>query len=144
MSAEQIAENIFTGIEEVKKIFKNNPDQILALQTEINDIQHILGLYDHDAVALVKLAKELRNCLRKRWQLKDELRLLKPVYELLCKHEDFCEDLNRTKRDVDNLISVHEHREFSPRIRTDLEPSLLKKKNDLEKLKLVMEQRNAS
>jgi len=66
------------------------------------------------------------------------------VYELLYKHEDFCEDLNRTKRDIDNLISVQEYREFSPRIRTDLEPSLLKKKNDLEKLKLVMEQRNAS
>ena len=143
MPTKQITDNIFNGIEDIKRIFEYNPERILVLQTEISDIQHILGLYNHDAVALVKLAKELRSCLRERWRLKNELEILKPVYEMLCKHEMFNDDLKRAQNDTNRVVEVQENRRFSPRVRNDLIPGLLKTENNIEKLKQVMEMRNA-
>lgn len=144
MPAKKIVDDTIYYIETVKDRYEFSLKRIPELQTEISDIQHILELNSHDAVALVKLAKELKNVLQERRRLKCESERLKPLYELFCKYDKLDSELKRVQRDVDRIIEVQENRRFSPRIRADLEPSLLKKKNDLKKLKLVMEQRNAS
>lgn len=139
----QVTETILDFYKGVKTIYKQNPERIAELETEINDIQHILGLNNHDAVALVKLAKELKKVLQERWKLKDELDLAKPIYELFDKHFKFFEDLRKVDNDINKRIEVLENRTYSPRIRTDLVPGLLKQENNIVKLKQVMEMRNA-
>lgn len=144
MPAKKIVDDTIYYIEAVKNRYEFSLKRIPELQTEISDIQHILELNNHDAVALVKLAKELKNVLQERRRLKCELERLNPLYDLFCRYDKLENDLKRAQKDVERIIQVQENRSYVPRIRTDLEPSLLKKKNDLKKLKLVMEQRNAS
>lgn len=144
MPAKKIVDDTIYYIETVKNRYEYSLRRIPELQTEVSDIQHILELNNHDAVALVKLAKELKNVLQERRRLKCESERLKPLYELFCRYDKLNSELRRAQRDVDRIIEVQENRSYVPRIRTDLEPSLLKKKNDLEKLKQVMERRNAS
>ncbi len=143
MPLKHIARNILDGYNDVKIVCEYNPDRISELVTEINDIQHILGLNSHDAVALVKLAKELKKVLQERWELKDELELAKPLYDLFSKHEEFFKELQKAMCDVNKIIDVQENRRFTPRIRNDLCPSLIKQENNIVKLKTVMEMRNA-
>jgi len=144
MFARKAVGNTIYYLEAVKSRYEFSVQRIPELQTEISDIQHILELNNHDAVALVRLAKELKNVLQERRQMKIEAETLKPLYDLFCQYDKLECELKRAQKDVDRIIEVQENRRFSPRIRTDLEPSLLKKKNDLEKLKQVMEMRNAS
>ncbi len=139
----QVTETILDFYKGVKTIYKQNPERIAELQTEISDIQHVFGLNSHDAVALVKLAKELRQVLQDRWRIKDEIELAEPIYELFDKHFKFFEDLRKVDNDINKRIEVLENRAYSPRIRTDLVPGLLKQENNIVKLKQVMEMRNA-
>lgn len=143
MTAKQITNNMLNYFEGVRSIYEQNPKRIAELQTEISDIQHILGLNKHDAVALVKLAKELKKVLQERWELKDELELAKPLYELFGRHSKFFEDLQRSKDDINKISDVQKNRMFTPRIRVDLVPGLIKQENNVIKLKKVMEMRNA-
>lgn len=143
MTAKQITNNMLNYFEGVRSIYEQNPKRIAELQTEISDIQHILGLNSHDAVALVKLAKELKKVLQERWKLKSELELAKPLYDLFSKHEEFFKELQKAMCDVNKIIDVQENRRFTPRIRNDLCPSLIKQENNIVKLKNVMEMRNA-
>jgi hypothetical protein len=41
------------------------------------------------------------------------------------------------------MVDAQENRTYVPRIRTDLQPGLIKQENDVVKLKKVMEMRNA-
>ena len=143
MTAKQITNNMLNYFEGVRSIYEQNPKRIAELQTEISDIQHVLGLNSHDAVALVKLAKELKRVLQERWKLKDELKLAKPIYELFDKHSKFFEGLQRLSHDIDKMVDAQENRTYVPRIRTDLQPGLIKQENNVVKLKKVMEMRNA-
>lgn len=139
----QVAKNMLIYYEGVKNTYEQNQKRLPELLTEINDIQHILGLNSHDAVALVKLAKELKKVLQERWTMKDELDLAKPLCELFDKHSKFFEDLERVSSDIDRITERHKNRKFTPRIRVDLGPKLIKRENNIVKLKEVMEMRNA-
>jgi len=143
MPAKKIVDDTIYYIEAVKNRYEFSLKRIPELQTEISDIQHILELNNHDAVALVKLAKELKNVLQERRRLKCESEQLKPLYELFCKYDKLDCELKRAQKDVDRIIEVQDNRRFTPRIRNDLMPALLKKESNLEKLKYVMEMRNA-
>ncbi len=143
MILEQMAKNMLNYRVVVKNTYEQNQKRLPELLTEINDIQHILGLNSHDAVALVKLAKELRKVLQERWTMKDELDLAKPLCELFDRHSKFFEDLERVSSDVDRITERHKNRKFTPRIRVDLGPKLIKQENNIMKLKEVMEMRNA-
>jgi len=126
-----------------KYLRTHNQKRLPELLVEINDIQHILGLNSHDAVALVKLAKELRQVLQDRWRIKDEIELAEPLCELFDRHSKFFEDLQKVNSIIDRITEKHKNRRFTPRIRVDLEPDLIKQENNIVKLKEVMEMRNA-
>lgn len=143
VTLKQVTRNMLGYFDCVKNIYEQNPGRITELQTEISDIQHILGLNSHDAVALVKLAKELKRVLQERWKLKDELKLAKPIYELFDKHSKFFEGLHKLSHNIDEIVKTQENRTYVPRIRTDLQPGLIKQENNVVKLKKVMEMRNA-
>jgi len=51
--------------------------------------------------------------------------------------------LQKVNSIIDRITEKHKNRRFTPRIRVDLEPDLIKQENNIVKLKEVMEMRNA-
>ncbi len=137
MLARKITNDMINHFNTAKETYEFNILRIQELHMEINDIQHILGLNNLDAVGLVKLAVALQKCLQERWQLKDENTLLEPLVKVLDQQQEFKSQLVQVKSEVDSIARKHGERKYTPRVRNDLVPELLKE-DSLVKLQAVM------
>jgi len=138
-------QKILDALDNLERTYKNNAERINLIETETCDILHIIELYQHDAVSLVKLASALKKIRMERRQLKEENELLEIVCRLF-ENNGFAhikDKLSRAKGQIEKKREVQKQRQYAPRIRLDLEPGNIKEKNNLVKFKKVMERKNA-
>ena len=83
MHPEETIRNFVSSIKEMISRFEYNKDRLSELESEMQDILHYIEMgKDKDIQKGYKLYKRLSEVRKERRQMKNELDLLQPVYEL--------------------------------------------------------------
>ena len=131
------------AINGMKERLERNSIEIKSLEMESTDINHAIGMKDYDEEQCLSLYNELRNALRKRWELKQENELLAITCRLFDEQNKFVNMLLIVKQKIENQLEKQRSRDYVPRIRFELFDPELEGKDKLEILKEVVEKANA-
>ncbi|MEK5065920.1 hypothetical protein [Cytobacillus sp. FSL R5-0596] len=96
-------------------------EELKKVDSEIQDILHVIELTNFDACKGYKWAKELQKLRKERRRLKDEIESLEPIKELLSYQKPSEKNINKILGDVRKIETRHKNRGYSMRVRHDLQ-----------------------
>ncbi|PKR86114.1 hypothetical protein [Heyndrickxia camelliae] len=119
--------DIVQALESFKEVF-TIPSRIEELEKmqsyydqETSDFLHFIEFAKPDAREMIVKYKELRESLRKRRKVKEELGILTSAKEILAYPKPKEKDFNRVIGNVKKLIKSHGNRTYTMRVRTELQ-----------------------
>ena len=120
---ENYSTTIVTIYQNVIKTYERDVERIDEIQGELQDIEHEIELSPnknmYEGYLLYKQIKDLRM---ERRHCKEEVEILKDMYEFLTSQagQEFKNKIQRIQGDAAKLREVQEHRVYTPRQRDDL------------------------
>ncbi len=123
--------DLIKEMQAVRTIFFKRPEyyellnkQLQKADHETQDLLHVLEFGKLDAVASMKITKDLKKLRKERRLIKKDLELLRIVYEFV----EGSKGKSINKHDVGNAIGelrkaekMHERRTYTMRVRSDLQ-----------------------
>ncbi|MFE8704113.1 hypothetical protein ACFYKX_26450 [Cytobacillus sp. FJAT-54145] len=103
------------------KRYELNQEALKKLESEIQDILHIIEFTNFNAAHGYKWAKELKRLREERRALKEELELLEPVRDFLSFPKPTEKNISRIIGDVRNIEGRQSNRSYRMRVRNDLQ-----------------------
>ncbi|MFD2334751.1 hypothetical protein ACFSR7_36370 [Cohnella sp. GCM10020058] len=105
----ELAENI------VRRVEKNDAE-ISRLDSEWNDLAHLVELTSYDAPEGWRILRKQKENRRARRRCKDENAVMRPLYEYLIKSdEQIMKELRRSGKEAGRVASNQKNRQYSPR-----------------------------
>ena len=92
-------------------------DALVKIDRERQDLLHVIELGKLDAIAMIKVVKDLKKVSLERRKVKDELEILEEFKNIKPKEHD----INSTLGKVRSIQERHKAREYRMRIRKDLQ-----------------------
>lgn len=105
--------NVFS---QVPGWYEENDREIKFRDAEYNDLNHALELTTFGGVQGYKLALGLKENRIKRREAKDANELMKPLYDLIKKHQHLLSEMKKCAGEINNVLGVHKARVYSPRV----------------------------
>lgn len=121
MDVEEISITIRDAIRDLPKRYESNENDIKNLESEINDLMHLMELVDLNARDGFKAYKELQRVQQERRKIKDENEELKHLYPALKGLRDRVGQFDNAVGGIRKTRSYLEKRKYRCRIRKDLE-----------------------
>lgn len=119
---------IIEALKSVKDVYIDYPkryelsqEQLKKVDSEIQDIVHIIELTNFNASEGYKWAKELQRLRRIRRGLKNELETLEKIKEFLTFQRPTEKNISRVLGDLRNIENKQKIRSYRMRIREDLQ-----------------------
>lgn len=119
---------IIQALQSVREVYAEFPkrldsaqEELKKVDSEIQDILHVIELTSFDACKGFKWAKELQKLRKERRRLKDEIESLEPIKELISYQKPSEKNINKVLGDVRKIETRHKNRGYSMRVRHDLQ-----------------------
>lgn len=120
--------DIIQALQSVREVYANFPKQLETsreelkkVESEIQDILHIIELTNFDACKGFKWAKELQRLRKARRELKDLIEMLEPIKELIAFQKPTEKNIGKIIGDVKIVEQKHKVRTYRMRVRSDLQ-----------------------
>lgn len=120
--------DIIQALQSVREVYVNFPKQLeiskeelKTVESEIQDILHIIELTTFDACKGFKWAKEIQRLRKARRELKDRIEMLEPIKELIAFQKPTEKNIGKIIGDVRNIETNHNTRGYRMRVRTELQ-----------------------
>jgi len=130
-----LIENLFESFELAEKIkerYENNEANLEEIEKETQDILHFIELNEYSKREKLYIYEELRKCRQARREMRQENEILMSLYNTLDKYNFFKEkkfknlksELGNVRKDIEKTKDLQEKREYTPRIREDLDEGI--------------------
>ncbi|WP_447579908.1 hypothetical protein [Acinetobacter baumannii] len=117
---------IIQALQSVREVYVNFPkrltgaqEELKKVESEIQDVLHVIELTHFNACEGYKWAKELQRLRKERRRLKDEIDMLEPIKEFLAYGKATEKNINKTIGDVRGINTRQNNRTYHMRIRKD-------------------------
>lgn len=121
--------DVVEALQMVREVYVNFPkrmesaqEELRKVESEIQDILHVIELTTFNACDGYKWAKELQSLRHQRRQLKDEIDLLEPITkDFLAFQKPTEKNINKTIGEIRGITGRQENRTYRMRVRQELQ-----------------------
>lgn len=121
--------DVVKALQMVREVYVNFPkrmesaqEELRKIESEIQDILHVIELTNFNACDGYKWAKELQTLRHQRRMLKDEIDLLEPIAkDFLSFQKPTEKNINKTLGEIRNVVGKQNNRSYRMRVREELQ-----------------------